>query len=210
MVDLYHVAHSKSSKPYNDFPDLKLGDEIDVGSELNPFFSYFYKTDDHVKFFNNDKQYEIHYTSSLNALAKGTTVQGVEVPELSFNYLNAKFHDLDCLNRELLLENVRLEHYPDMPSRHTCLWVSQEPQESLEWLQHFVDLGALDLKLVCLETSDEPAKVDSMFLPLKSDSLSKKLEKAHDYWSGKTSERPMIEYLFKGKATVKFISPLHH
>lgn len=211
MSEIYHVAHTLASKPYNDYSDFNVGDEIDVGSSNNPFFNYFYKTEDTISFFVNQKKYDIHYAASLSTLAKGeNTVDGVEIPYLDYVYLNTKFHDLDCLNREILLENVRLQHYPHMPSRQTCLWVTKTPEEALVWLQYFVNNGDRELKLICLETSDEAFLVDSMFLPLKTDSLAQKVKKAHDYWSGNMSEKPMIEYLFRGKAKVKFISPLHH
>jgi hypothetical protein len=114
------------------------------------------------------------------------------------------------LERELLLEDVRSNYYSHMPSRQTCLWVTRSLSEAIEWFQHFVNLGNLEISLVTLETSDEPFKVDSMLLPLEKDSPEEKLEKVHAYWSGRMSINPMPEYLFEGQAKVKAISPLHH
>ncbi|MEG1354140.1 MAG: DUF2441 domain-containing protein, partial [Malacoplasma sp.] len=107
------------------------------------------------------------------------------------------------LNRELILENIRIKDYPEMPSRFSCLWVAKSLEEASIWFNHFSK--EKNLKLITLESTNDAVKVDSKFIPLPHDSLKVKEEKAHAYWSGQKSEAPMIEYLFQGIATVKEI-----
>lgn len=200
MFTVYHVTYFKE---YNTFPKFVLNDEITFGNTFNAFYNYFYMDDHHHQnVMAGGNAQRVHVSTELDALAKGLC-NGYPDPRQLIPYLNHNFHDLDTLNRELILENIRIKYYSDMPSRFSCLWVTKSLEEAFIWSQHFSE--EKDLKMITLETTTNAVKVDSKFIPLPHDSLKVREDKAHAYWSGQESETPMIEYLFQGNATVKNI-----
>lgn len=50
--------------------------------------------------------------------------------------------------RELALEEVRREKYPDYPSRMGCLYVSETLRESQNWADYFISLGRPTFQIV--------------------------------------------------------------
>ena len=50
-------------------------------------------------------------------------------------------HHLDVALRELAMEEVRRERYPQYPSRMACLYVSRELEESRRWGEFFACIG---------------------------------------------------------------------
>ncbi|WP_454667817.1 DUF2441 domain-containing protein [Acinetobacter calcoaceticus] len=200
MHTFHHVSYSK---PYNSFPDFVENTQIVIGEQNNPFFNYFYNTNDLKTVTAGGEQQEVHYATELSVLAKGEHITKYPSPNHYLPYLYGKFSDLYTLNREMILENIRLQHYSHMPSRLKCLWVTTTGEECAVWFKHF--MHERNMKLITFESEYEPVKVDSKFLPIEHDSLAEKERKAHLYWSSEMSESPMIEHLFVGTATVKRI-----
>lgn len=203
MTDLHTFYHVSYNKPYNTFPELEVNTEIVVGDLYNSYFNYFYNTDDHININVSNGIQRVHYSTKMDHLAKGEGIKRYPDENVIYPYINKKLHDLYNLNRELILENIRLQFYSKMPSRLKCLWVSKTKEDALVWINHFS--GKTELKLICLESLSEPVKVDSMFISLPHDSLENREKKSHSYWSGEISNKPMIEYLFQGKAKIKSI-----
>lgn len=50
-------------------------------------------------------------------------------------------HHLDVALRELAMEEVRMEKYPQYPSRMACLYVSRELEEARRWGEFFARIG---------------------------------------------------------------------
>lgn len=203
MHTFYHVTFKKT---YNFFPEFNVNEEIIIGNDFNPFYNYFYSTNDNIPVGIPDGTQTIHYSTHLENLARATGIARYPSPQIIFPYLHNKFHDLSTLNRELILENIRIQSYPHMPSRLKCLWVTKTREEAQAWINHFSN--EKEPKLISFESIVEPIKVDSMLIPLPHDSLKDKEVKSHSYWSGEMSEKPMIEYLFQGKAKIKCIEDL--
>lgn len=197
MHTFYHVTYHKD---YNCFPDFEVGQQIIAGETFNPFYNYFYNTNENVSFNTPDGPQVIHFSVELKHLAGGCGINKYPDPKLLLPYLYQRFEDLSTLNRELILENIRLAHYPHMPSRLKCLWVTPTQEENAVWINHFI--SCKNMKIVSLVSETAPVKVDSKLIPLAHDSLTEKERKAHAYWSGKESDNPMIEYLFAGTAEV--------
>ena len=53
--------------------------------------------------------------------------------------------------RELALEKIRVNRYPDYPSRMACLYVSKTLEEAETWFKYFVDLGRPTFQIVKLK-----------------------------------------------------------
>lgn len=66
-------------------------------------------------------------------------------------YKNIKLeHHTSVALRELALEKVRIEKYPDYPSRMACLYVSKTIEEAENWFSYFIDLGRPTFQIVKL------------------------------------------------------------
>lgn len=78
-----------------------------------------------------------------------------KLPEVNAIRQNPENFDAETLEyrtrvalRELALEDVRREHFPECPSRLGCLYVSLSPEESDQWAQYFISLGRPTYALV--------------------------------------------------------------
>lgn len=197
MHTFYHVTYHKN---YNCFPELEVGQQINAGVSDNPFYNYFHNINENIPVGTPDGIQNVHYSVNLKHLADGTGVKSYPNPTVLLPHLYDRFTDLATLNRELVLENIRLAHYPNMPSRLKCLWVTLTQEECEVWKNHLT--SCQEMKIITLTSDVLPVKVDSKLIPLEHDSLTEKERKAHAYWSGKESDNPMIEYLFAGTAEV--------
>ncbi len=64
-------------------------------------------------------------------------------------YRDAEFeHHTSVALRELALEKVRADKYPNYPSRMACLYVSKTLEEAEKWFDYFVDLGRPTYQIV--------------------------------------------------------------
>ncbi len=66
-------------------------------------------------------------------------------------YKNTKLeHHTSVALRELALEKVRLNKYPNYPSRMACLYVSKTLEEAENWFSYFISLGRPTFQIVKL------------------------------------------------------------
>lgn len=104
--------------------------------------------------------------------------------------------------RESITEMVRLENYPEYPSRLSCLYATKNYEEALKWKRLFESFNRQVLQLVKLKVKGSCFEGDGNLLP-KEDGLSfsKKIEQANIYWQGSEAcELP--ELLVNGKIEV--------
>lgn len=62
-------------------------------------------------------------------------------------------HHTSVALRELALEKVRADKYPNYPSRMACLYVSKTFEEAEKWFDYFVSLGRPTFQIVKLKGS---------------------------------------------------------
>lgn len=105
--------------------------------------------------------------------------------------------------RELALEKIRVDQYPEYPSRMACLYVSKTVQEAEKWFEYFVSLGRPTFQIVKL-------KVDgNVFLGDAEKCFDGRLTEkenlilAEKYWENKDfDESSVIEMLVDGNLEV--------
>ncbi len=105
------------------------------------------------------------------------------------------------LIREMILEDVRKEYFPEMPSRKKCMWVIPDKKESLAfWLPRLKNPEATILKV---ELSGKLHRSPQRNLMLNSFSASYIRQNAFTYWMGNTSsELADDECIFQGQMKV--------
>ena len=114
-------------------------------------------------------------------------------------------HHLKVALRELALEEVRQEKYPQYPSRLSSLYVSNTLDEANKWYDLFIELGRPTYQIVKVEVDGNVYVGDAHNCFEGTISKSKNLEMAEYYWSSKTNfkgKEPIVEILVDGKIKV--------
>ncbi|REB11652.1 DUF2441 domain-containing protein [Sporosarcina sp. BI001-red] len=104
--------------------------------------------------------------------------------------------------REVIAEMVRLQEYPEYPSRLSCLYAAKSYEDSLKWKELFDSYNRKVLQIVKLRVVGNYFEGDGDLLP-KNDGVAfvRKIEQAKEYWKGDVkSELP--EMLINGKIEV--------
>lgn len=124
----------------------------------------------------------------------------------SDKYNNDEFdHHLKVALRELALEEVRKEKYPNYPSRLASLYVSNTLEEAEKWYNLFIELGrpVYSIVKVAVDGNEYVGDAHNCFDGTKD--KNKNLELAKNYWERKDNLKgvdPIIEIIVDGKIRV--------
>lgn len=87
--------------------------------------------------------------------------------------------------RETVCEWVRIEFFPERPSRFKCLFVCESPEEVYRWKENFESNGRKVLQVVELSSDGPSFTGDASLLPeVNGDSFDQKIAQAKRYWCG--------------------------
>ena len=113
-------------------------------------------------------------------------------------------HHLDVAIRELAMEQVRRERYPDYPSRMACLYVSREVEPAKQWAAYFARLGRPTYAVVELEVEGRCFVGDALNCFDGSPDQADNLARAERYWQNAPNEDgdPIWEMLVDGDIRV--------
>lgn len=104
--------------------------------------------------------------------------------------------------REVIVEMVRLQEYPQYPSRLSCLYATKSYEDALEWKRIFDSYHRKVLQLVKLRVIGSYFEGDGELLPKEDGaSFSVKIEQAREYWKGNIKNE-LPELLINGKIEV--------
>ncbi|MGH1255074.1 MULTISPECIES: DUF2441 domain-containing protein [Bacillus] len=104
--------------------------------------------------------------------------------------------------RETIVEMVRLQEYPDYPSRLSCLYAARSYEDALKWKALFDSYNREVLQIVKLRVIGNCFEGNGNLLP-KEDGIpfSQKIEQAREYWKGNVSNE-LPDLLINGKIEV--------
>lgn len=113
-------------------------------------------------------------------------------------------HHLDVAIRELAMEQVRREHYPEYPSRMACLYVSREVGPAKQWAEYFARLGRPTYAVVELEVEGRCFVGDALNCFDGTPDQADNLARAERYWQNAPNEDgdPIWEMLVDGDIRV--------
>ena len=114
-------------------------------------------------------------------------------------------HHLKVALRELAIEEVRKEKYPDYPSRLASLYVSNTLSEAEKWYNLFIELGRPTYAIVKVEVDGNIYIGDANNCFDGTIDREKNLELAEKYWKYKENiegKEPIVEILASGKIRV--------
>ena len=104
--------------------------------------------------------------------------------------------------RETIMELVRVQSYPERPSRFSCLYVGETLEEIEKWKENFESYNREVLQLVKLRSNVDAFTSDASLLPeINGESFDKKIQQAKRYWSGERHGE-LEETLLGGKIEV--------
>lgn len=106
--------------------------------------------------------------------------------------------------RELAMEQIRREQFPDLPSRLSCLYTSRTLEAAQTWADFFQKVGRKVFSIVLLEVDGCTFDADACNC-FDGTGDESDLEKALRYWQNAPTEQPVIETLAGGVLTVKEI-----
>ncbi|WP_342559708.1 DUF2441 domain-containing protein [Psychrobacillus sp. FSL W7-1457] len=172
---------------------MRVGQIIDFSeNQKNTLYHFFFekeqlnsKGEDFVQIFQNQ------YTNEGVNLTK-------EEAEVGLKYLDQTTRAI----RETIVEMVRLEEYPNYPSRLSCLYATKSLEDALKWVDLFNSYNRQVLQLVKLRVDGKTFEGDASHLP-KEDGVpfAKKIEQAREYWQGNVNSG-LPEMLVDGKIEV--------
>jgi hypothetical protein len=104
--------------------------------------------------------------------------------------------------REVIVEMVRLQEYPEYPSRLSCLYAAKNYQDALKWKELFDSFNRRVLQIVRLRVIGAIFEGDGSLLPKEECTpFSQKIEQAREYWKGNINNE-LPELLINGRIEV--------
>ncbi|MGF9964397.1 DUF2441 domain-containing protein [Bacillus rhizoplanae] len=180
----YHIVTRKK---------MSLGQIINFDkSQNNTLYHFFFKREqlnskdeDFIQIFQG------HYTNEGLNLNK-------EDSEVAIKYIDQTIRAI----REVIAEMVRLQEYPEYPSRLSCLYAAKSYEDALKWKELFDSYNRKVLQIVKLRVMGNSFEGDGNLLP-KEDGIpfSQKIEQAREYWKGNVKNE-LPELLINGKIEV--------
>ena len=116
--------------------------------------------------------------------------------ELLFNTVN---NDAFVI-RELALEEVRKNKYPDYPSRLNALYVTKDKEDAIKWGSILKRNGKICKQILTLELTGTIFIGDGNLIKRQNISYQEQIKIAEKYWNQTSNE--IEEYLFYGQAKV--------
>ncbi|PES75500.1 hypothetical protein CN504_27670 [Bacillus anthracis] len=181
---VYHIVTRKK---------MKIGQSIQFNkNQTNTLFHFFFER----KHLNSSGEDSIqilkeHYTNEeLHIKNENATVV--------MNYMDQTIRAI----RETIVEMVRLQEYPDYPSRSSCLYAAKSYEDALKWKALFDSYNREVLQIVKLRVIGSSFEGDGNLLP-KEDAIpfSQKMEQAREYWKGNVNNE-LPELLINGEIEV--------
>lgn len=112
-------------------------------------------------------------------------------------------HHTSVALRELALEKVRLNKYPNYPSRMACLYVSKTLEEAEKWFDYFISLGRPTFQIVKLKVNGNVFCGDAEKCFDGKLTEKENLILAEKYWENKDFDKAsIIEMLVDGDIEV--------
>lgn len=192
ISDAYRDLISKISSPYQ----FDVGTRFFWGGERLNFFNEFYN---HRDFLVNYMDTPMDTIDALLAYDKlPPDERQKSCPDLMLALSRYAKNAAIC-TRETIFEDMRSQHYPDRPSRKTCLWVCSRSQIGNWWASSFSG----QRKLLKLGLTGTIHRGDNQFLKIGAFAHNRYRENAHRYWAG--CNGPELEHeecLFQGQVDV--------
>lgn len=181
---VYHIVTRKK---------MRIGQIINFDkNQKNTLYSFFFEKE-HLNSKGEDFFHILyeHYSSEGMSL-------NIEDANVAIKYAGQTIRAI----REVIVEMVRLQEYPEYPSRMSCLYATKKYEDVLKWKELFISFDRKVLQIVKLRVIGNSFEGDGNLLP-KEDGVpfSRKIEQAREYWRGNVNN-DLPELLIDGEIEV--------
>ncbi|MGE6536323.1 DUF2441 domain-containing protein [Bacillus luti] len=154
------------------------------------------------RFFFEREQLNSNGEDSMQILKNHYTNSGLQLRNENAKVVMGYMEQTIRAVRETIVEMVRLQEYPEYPSRLSCLYAAKNYEDALKWKALFDSYNREVLQIVKLRVIGHCFEGDGNLLP-KEDGIpfSQKIEQAKEYWKGNV-ENELPELLINGKIEV--------
>ena len=126
--------------------------------------------------------------------------------ELLIDMLKEASHIINCMNifkREMALEEIRKQKYPQLPSRKHSIWLCDE--KGIDFWKNQLSNGDDTLDLYKVLVTGNLFKSSDSFIPNNYSNYETNLSEAMQYWDPhfiNEEQEQKAEYLFQGKLKI--------
>ena len=183
-LTVYHLVTRKK---------MNLGQIIHFDdNQRNTLYSFFFEREQ-----LNSKGEDFYQIIKTHTSNEGMDLNS-ENASLVVTYANQTIRAI----REVIVEMVRLQEFPQYPSRLSCLYATKNYEDVLKWKEVFTSYNRDVLQIVKLRVKGNSFEGDGNLLP-KEDGVSfaRKMEQARDYWRGNVKNE-LPELLVDGEIEV--------
>jgi hypothetical protein len=154
------------------------------------------------RFFFEKEQLNSKGEDSLRILQDHHTSDGLKLNKEDAEVVSKYTGQTIRAIREVLTEMVRLQQYPEYPSRLSCLYAAKTYEEALKWKELFDSYNRNVLQIVRLRVKGSYFEGDAALLP-KEDGVpfAQKIAQAKEYWKG-NAKNELPELLVNGEIEV--------
>ncbi|PLR74894.1 DUF2441 domain-containing protein [Bacillus sp. UMB0728] len=150
------------------------------------------------RFFFEREQFNSRGEDFIQILYGKSTNEGLnldrENTETAIKYMSQTIRAI----REVIVEMVRLQEYPQYPSRLSCLYAAESYEDVLKWKEIFDFYNRKVLQIVKLRVFGKSFRGDGDLLPKEDGApFAQKIEQAREYWRG-GSNHVLPEILIDG------------
>ena len=155
---------------------MEIGQIIEFNkSQHNKLYHFFFDKEQVNS--NGDDFIRLLYKQDI----KEGLVLNEEDAKVAIQYVNQTIRAI----REVIAEMVRLQEYPDYPSRLSCLYAAKSYHDALKWKELFDIYNRKVLQIIKLRVNGHSFEGDASLLPNEDGSpFSQKIEQARQYWDG--------------------------
>lgn len=163
----YHIVTNKS---------MSLGQIINFkNNQKNTLFRFFFERE----------QLNSNGEDFIQILSRYNTGEGMELSKENAKVVIDYADQTSRAIREVITEMIRLEEFPEYPSRLSCLYAAKSYEDILKWKEIFNSYHRKVLQIVKLHVVGNYFEGDADLLPkLDGASFAKKIEQARCYWLG--------------------------
>ena len=191
----------------NNQPDCswKAGDEVYFGNEYNNMWRSFLEKGAYINLNGEKRPADQVIKYALNAYAYNEPVPP-QMKGYRFNPVFTLKEATDCLGQsmriiqELIFESIRKEFYPQLPSRHNCIWLTPDDKRSLQFWKNLVH--GSNKRIFRVETEGIIHRAANKWLITGTIPLNEINSLAHNYWKGNDAGGLEDEILFTGKLKI--------
>lgn len=185
---------------YQDKPSFVLGQKLKWDSNTPNKFWEFYLSSS-IRY--PHEPYQGKYAAQLaNIHLKNGQITNFELTKNVFNFLANATYEMGMLNREVIFEEYRKEHFSKLPSRRNCIWLCNGIENLKYWYNWYRNNPCQKI-IYELSCTGEIHVGNQAYLNSDSMNYAEYLENAEKYWNGHdTNGKDNNETIFEGEVEV--------